>query len=281
LSGPLAVYCVLVVVASLFGGALPSRLHLTHTRLQMMVSLVAGLMLGVALLHMIPHATHYMSVDGTAQWSVVGLLAMFFLIRAFHFHEHEVGMGPGEGEGHGHAHEHAPLSRGHPHPHSLGWVGIAVGLSIHSLVDGVALASSALAEAQAHEGHGHDGPLLPGVGTFLAVLLHKPLDALAITSVMAAAGWPSRTRRIVNVAFALVCPLGAALFVAGAGAGTEVLLGGALAFAAGAFLCISLGDLLPEVQFHRHDRLKLSLSLLLGVALAYAVTFLEQGMHGE
>lgn len=276
MSGPLAVYCVLVVLASLLGGALPSRLHLTHTRLQMMVSLVAGLMLGVALLHMIPHALHYTAIDATAQWSVVGLLVMFFLIRAFHFHEHEVGMGPGEGEEHGHAHD--PLSRGHPHPHALGWVGIAIGLSIHSLVDGVALASSTIAES--HQGHAHDAPPLPGIGAFLAVLLHKPLDALAITSVMAAAGWPARTRRIVNVLFALVCPLGAVLFVAGAQAGSDAILGGALAFAAGAFLCISLGDLLPEVQFHRHDRLNLSLALLVGVALAYAVTFLEHGMHG-
>lgn len=259
----LAVYCVLVVLASLLGGALPSRLHLTHTRLQVTVSFVAGLMLGVALLHMIPHAAHYTSIDGTARWAVVGLLVMFFLIRLFHFHEHEVAMGHGEGE-------EAPLSPAPPHPHSLGWVGVAVGLSIHSAVDGVALASSTLAE---------EGPFA-GVGTFLAVFLHKPLDALAITSLMAASGWPSRTRRLVNVGFALICPLGAALFVIGAGTGSAALLGAALAFAAGAFLCISLGDLLPELQFHRHDRLKLSLALIAGVALAYGVTFLEHGMHG-
>jgi len=265
LSAPLVLYCVLVVVASLLGGALPSRLNLTHTRLQMTVSFVAGLMLGVALLHMIPHAAHYTSLDLTARWAVGGLLVMFFLIRAFHFHEHEMGMGHGEGEG-----TAPPLSRGHPHLHSLGWVGVAVGLSIHSAVDGVALASSTLAEKGS----------LPGVGTFLAVFLHKPLDALAITSLMAVTGWPARSRRIVNVGFALVCPLGAALFVAGARTGSTALLGGALAFAAGAFLCISLGDLLPEVQFHRHDRLKLSLALLFGVALAYGVTFLEHDMHG-
>jgi zinc and cadmium transporter len=265
----LAVYCVLVVLASLLGGALPSRLHLTHTRLQMMVSFVAGLMLGVALLHLIPHATHHTTIDATARWAVVGLLVMFFLIRAFHFHEHEIGMGPGEGE---HEHEHPPLPHGHPRLPSLGWVGIAVGLSIHSAVDGVALASSAIAE--------HHQGMFAGVGTFLAVLLHKPLDALAITSVMAASGWPVRSRRIVNTLFALVCPLGAALFVLGANTGSGPFLGGALAFAAGAFLCISLGDLLPELQFHRHDRLKLSLALLVGVALAYAVTFLEVGMHG-
>jgi zinc and cadmium transporter len=258
----LTLYCALVVLASLLGGALPSRLKLTHTRLQTAVSFVAGLMLGVALLHMIPHAEHFThDLDVTVRWAVLGLLLMFFLIRAFHFHEHE-------------PHEHAPLSRAHPHP----WIGVAVGLSIHSAVDGVAMASSTLAEVHAHEGHGHAGPLLPGLGTFLAVLLHKPLDALAITSLMAASGWPQRTRRIVNVAFALVCPLGAALFVVGAR--SDPVVGAALALSAGAFLCISLGDLLPELQFHRHDRLKLSAALLLGVGLAYGVTFLEHGMHG-
>jgi len=251
----LGVYCILVVLASLLGGALPSRLRLTHTRLQVTVSFVAGLMLGVALLHMIPHAAEHLSLDATVRWAVGGLLLMFFLIRAFHFHEHEAGMGHGEGE-------EAPLSRGHPHP----WIGVAVGLSIHSAVDGVALASSTLAE---------HGPL-PGLGTFLAVLLHKPLDALAIAALMV--GRPAPTRRLVNLAFAFVCPLGAALFVMGAG--SDAVSSAALAFAAGAFLCISLGDLLPELQFHRHDRLKLSAALLLGVAIAYAVTFLEHGRHG-
>jgi zinc and cadmium transporter len=91
-------------------------------------------------------------------------------------------------------------------------------------------------------------------------------------------GWPARTRWIVNVLFALVCPLGAALFVMGAG--SHEVLGPALALSAGAFLCISLGDLLPELQFHRHDRLKLSAALLLGVAIAYGITFLEHDMHG-
>jgi zinc and cadmium transporter len=94
---------------------------------------------------------------------------------------------------------------------------------------------------------------------------------------MAAGGWPARARGFVNAAFALTCPFGAALFYAGAMAGSGAVLGPALAFAAGAFLCIALADLLPEVQFHRHDRLKLSAALLLGVALAYGVTFLEAG----
>ena len=49
----------------------------------------------------------------------------------------------------------------------------------------------------------------------------------------------------------------------------------ALAFSAGTFLCISLSDVLPELQFHRHDRFKLSLALLLGIALSWGISIFE------
>ena len=52
----LVVYCALVLLASLAGGWLLLAIHLTHTRLQMAVSFVAGLMLGIALLHFLPDA---------------------------------------------------------------------------------------------------------------------------------------------------------------------------------------------------------------------------------
>ncbi len=61
----LAIYCALVFLASLSGGGLPSLIHLTHTRLQTAINFITGLRLGMALLHLIPHAigeTH--SVDG-------------------------------------------------------------------------------------------------------------------------------------------------------------------------------------------------------------------------
>jgi zinc and cadmium transporter len=53
------------------------------------------------------------------------------------------------------------------------------------------------------------------------------------------------------------------------------IVGCALAFSAGVFVCIALSDLLPEIEFHSHDRVKLSLALLLGVGAAYAIGFLE------
>jgi zinc and cadmium transporter len=54
--GYVAVYCLLIVFASLSGGWLPLAMRLSHTRMQLMMSFVAGLMLGVAILHLLPHA---------------------------------------------------------------------------------------------------------------------------------------------------------------------------------------------------------------------------------
>jgi zinc and cadmium transporter len=60
---------------------------------------------------------------------------------------------------------------------------------------------------------------------------------------------------------------------------TSPLLAYALAFSAGTFLCISLSDLLPELQFHDHDRVKLSIALIAGLALAMGVGKLEGLVH--
>ena len=56
----IAVYCALIVVASLAGGWLPSVMRLTHLRMQIMMSLVSGMMIGVAVLHLLPHAAVYL-----------------------------------------------------------------------------------------------------------------------------------------------------------------------------------------------------------------------------
>ncbi len=59
----------------------------------------------------------------------------------------------------------------------------------------------------------------------------------------------------------------------------SLLISRALAFSAGTFLCIALSDLLPELQFHQHDRIKLSAALLLGLALAWGAGKLEAQSH--
>jgi len=252
--GTLLLYCALIAGASLLGGWLPTRVKLTHTRMELAMSFVSGLMLGVALFHMLPQGAEQLrSVHAAGYWLAAGILVMFLLIRLFHVHAHgEAGTDCGD----------AP----HAHKHRVSWTGVVTGLTIHSLLDGVALAAAVAAGASYA-----DPTIFFGFATFLAVALHKPLDSLSITSVMAAGGWPVRTQRTVNLFYAVTVPAGALLFVAG----LQDFGGAALAFSAGIFLCIALADLLPEIQFHQHDRLKLTMALLLGVALAYAIGLLH------
>jgi len=289
----LVVYSLAMVASSLLGGCLPGLFRLTHVRMQVMLSFVGGTMLGVGLLHMLAHSIVELgSMDAALLWTLVGLLGMFLLIRTFHFHEHGVAtvdeQQAGQGgdfeaacQGHSH-HDHAHHGHSHEgHSHgagsSLSWVGIAFGLSLHALLDGVALGAGVMSDA-AHRGTVQ----WAGLGVFLAILLHKPLDALSITSLMAAKGWPVSRQFLVNLVFATMCPLGALVFAFSIDqwlAWREIALGLALAVSAGVFLCISLGDLLPELHFHSHDRIRLSLMLLLGVGVAIAIELLPGHRH--
>jgi zinc and cadmium transporter len=272
-------YCICVAAASLAGGALPGLVTLTHRRMQFVMSFVGGLMLGVALLHLLPHSlAEHGSIDRVAGWTLGGLLTMFLLIRVFHVHAHEHGDTSDLVDPHDHPHE-GPCEHHHEHhehapgQHPFSWLGLALGLSLHTLIDGLALGAAVVAEA--HDQHGF---ALFGLGTFLAVALHKPLDALSITSLMAAGGWSPRAIWTANGAFALMCPLGAVGSVWGLTklfGDQHLALGCALAFAAGVFLCIALADLLPEVAFHAHDRLWLTLALFLGIGLAWGIGFFE------
>lgn len=307
----LVVYCVLIVVVSLGGGWLPKLMRLTHTRMQFMMSLVGGLMLGVGLLHLIPHAAAMLgSFDQAMMAALVGLLFMFALIRIFHVHQH----GTLEDDGHvacNHDHDvepqligapgleviqpaaHVHHHHGHHHHHhdhgapasGCSWIGLAIGLALHTLIDGMALGATVASEALLHEGGDPHFHLL-GLGTFLAVALHKPLDAMSITTVMHAGKWSDKTIGWINFAFSLMCPLGAALFYFGVdamGSYQSLVIGTALAFSGGVFLCISLADILPEVSFHSHDRFALTSALLIGVLLAYGIGFLEpeHAHHGH
>jgi zinc and cadmium transporter len=275
-------YCILIVAASLAGGKLSSLLRMTHLRTQLLMSGVGGLMLGIALMHLLPHAGEVLKSHSQAGiGTLIGLTVMFLLIRLFHTHDHSVPVTESESAG---AHEHAHCEHDHSHHHGhadakgISWAGLFFGLLLHTLVDGVALASSVMADAS------HGAWLsLAGLGTFLAVLLHKPLDAFAITSVMQKQNWPKSAQNAANFAFSLACPVGALAFYFGAttfAPGSSVL-GWGLAISAGFFIGIALADLLPEVAFHDHDRGILTTVFLLGIAIAVGIENLPGHSHNH
>ena len=266
----LAGYLIFIALAAFAGGASISFLSLSHRRLQVLLSFNGGVLLGVGMLHMIPHAFLELNnrIDKTMSWVLLGFFMMFLLERAFHGHSH-------------HAAESCDHTTARLHPQRLsrwGWCGAFIGLGLHSLADGAALA------AAVHSDVGHGVDWLAGLATFLAVLLHKPFDAGIISTLMLGSGISRRTRIILNLLYALAVPAGTFIFIFGinlVGDSQQSLTGVALALAAGAFLCIAAADLLPEVQFHSHDRILLTVALAAGIALAWAVTALERTTHSH
>lgn len=263
-------YVVAIAAASFAGGWLPSVLGASHVPTQVTMSFVAGLILGVALYHLLPHGVARLeglglarAVGAAAWWAVLGVALMALMLRFAHFHEHDF-----SAEGH----------RGSAR--SSSWVGIALGLGVHTVIEGVALGTSVLALEKAA-----GGLTFASSGAFLAIFLHKPLDALSITSVMRSADSSERARLTANLLFALLCPVSAFVTIWGAGlltdARQDAVVGRALALSAGAFLCISLSDLLPETHFHSHDRGKLAACFLAGIGLAYALHLVEAEAHGH
>ncbi|QEG39555.1 ZIP family metal transporter [Roseimaritima ulvae] len=295
----LVVYCIAVVVASLAGGGITQRLQITHNGMQHIISLVGGVMLGTAVFHLLPHALHdigrTVQLDNVMLAVMAGIVVMFAMLRLFHHHHHgeeQVFQQPAEdGSKHEHGHDHAHShvhEHGHAHEHDhthgrehgrragrYSWLGVLAGLTIHTLIDGVTLAAAVRMDA----GHPGRTSLLFGFGAFLAVFLHKPLDAISVTSMMAAGGKSVRARRVANLVFALACPLGAGLCYAGLSVGGGATVAYLLAFSAGVFLCIALSDLLPEMEFHSHDRFSLSAMLMLGLLAAWMLRFLEGDLH--
>ena len=322
---------------ALLGGWIPQVVKLTHNWMQILISFVGGLILGISIFHLLPHALAEVGPEGAdwvALFMMAGLLVMFLLLRAFHFHQHEppglIGensqpLPPSTSHSHSHAHsdhattpatpgssvsaslpvlgistsatststsscdhghEHTHLHHshshhdhhhGHDHQHGtrqLSWFGVMFGLSLHALLDGLAVAASV--EADAH--HGSVGWGLYGLGTFLAVALHTPLDAISITALIGNSNWSARRRLLLVLAFSAMCPIGAFLFWLGyraTGGNTSWLVGCSLAFSSGLFLCIALSDLLPEMEFHSHNRIQLSAALIAGIGLAYLIGLIE------
>ena len=204
----ITIYAVLVVLSSLLGGFLPALIRLNHTRLRLLLSGIGGLMLGIGLFHLLPHSLNAeVSIDRAVWWLMLGLLTTFLLIRVFSSHDH------------GHSHDAHAEAGGHgcshEDPHRLSgskyrWVGIALGLSLHTLLDGVALSAAVLSDSQHMS-----GAIFLGFAVFLGVLLHKPLDSLSITTLMAGSGWSMRSQTVVNCGYAMMCPLGALAFYLG------------------------------------------------------------------
>lgn len=282
-AGTLAVYTLAILAGAVAGGALPlvGRVR----RSDVFLSFSAGVMLGAAFFHMLPEA-----VDDAGRralpFVLVGFLLLYLLERLVLVHVcAEPGPSRAAAEGASHAHAaggnvHAPAGAGAggPRPlpagdahladftgcevHTMG-IAAFVGMSTHTLVDGFALGAAST--------HSELGALV-----FLAILAHKVPNAFSLSAILVAEG-SSRTRALaMNAAFALMVPVGVALYVAAertlqADAFTPL----ALAASAGTFLHLSLSDILPDLHRRGAPKWRMTAAMMGGLAVMGALTLVR------
>ena len=223
-------YTLLAAVANVAGAAaVASRSRWSVPALEKLIALSAGFMVSVAILDLAPEAIEQHGAKA-APLILIGFLLVHLtqhtLVPHFHFGEevHEV-------------------------TKAVSMSALA-GLLLHTFVDGVAITSGFAVRA--------------GLGflVFVAILLHKLPEGLAISSLFLASG-ASRKRAML----------------AGASLGVATIVGGlmteliaplkyyGLAFAAGVSLYVGASNLVPEFQAKRD--IGLQLSFFAGCALYF------------
>jgi zinc and cadmium transporter len=272
--GALSFYTGAILVGALAGGALP--LVASFRRSDLLLSFSAGIMLGAAFFHMLPEA-----VEGGGAASVpfvlVGFLVLYLLERFVLVH---VCAEPGPGARLSpagpplpadalHAHRDAA---GHVHPHDgtgcdVHTLGLAawIGLSAHTLVDGFALGAASVK------------PEL-GALVFVAILAHKVPNSFSLSAILLSEGYSRAKAVLMNAAFALMVPVGAAVYLLLRDlVHVERFTSLALAASAGTFLHLALSDILPDLHRRGGSKFRLSAAMVLGVAIMGALTLVRHG----
>jgi len=187
-----------------------------------------------------PHAGHAHGPIHLWLWVLVGVLGVF-LVEAL--------LLPGSTHGHGHSHDDEGRHR------AVGYAAL-VGLTIHALTAGVALAAVQSQEA------------LAGV-MLVAILAHKGFESFSLASVFGLSGTSRAKIVALVVGFSLVTPIGLLL----GSRLTDVLgpdgVGIMTALATGTFLYVCLCELLPEVFHRREDGPWKIVLLVLGVGVMW------------
>lgn len=256
----LALLSVLAVsLVSLIGiVALSLNQSLLKRALSILVGLAAGALVGDAIIHLIPEALEEIG-DGN-RFSVAVLLGilMFFALEGYLRWHHAHHGAEDEHLGH----EEYEAGTHDPNAHIAPLVIVADGL--HNLIDGAVIAASFLVSVEI------------GIATTIAVFLHEIPQEIADFGLLVHAGLSRGKALLFNFASGLTALIGAGivLFVS---ASIEALVPFLVAFTAGSFIYIAIGDIVPELHKTREGSRKLMhvVGIVLGVGVMYALTLFE------
>ena len=244
-------------IASVAAAAWLSFGMLTHW-LPRMISLSAGVMLGAAVLNLLPEAFESGADLHQLSWTMLAGFVGFFLLEKLalirHSHHHEA-----DGHGHHHGHDHTEAGPG-------GML-ILVGDSFHNFADGVLIAAAFMAD-----------PLV-GWMTAGAIAAHEIPQEVGDFIVLRNAGFTRKRALLFNVLAGLSAVLGGVLGYFWLGS-FENALPFVLVLAASSFIYIALADLVPDMQRRRmmgESALQVAL-LFAGIAM---VAFIGAQLHSH
>jgi zinc transporter ZupT len=235
----------LAALATLFGGWLVvSFLRSGQAHVMRLLSgVAAGYLISVTLVRVLPEAIEQ-GGPGMMFWALGG----FILVHAI-----EHGISP-----HFHYGEETHVHVGT----SMTGILALVGLSLHSMMDGMAITA-------AIRSHSNLGMLV-----FVGILLHRIPEGGTISSIFLARGFGARGAMMAAATLAFAALLGSL--------GQDWLhipLGPVLGVTAGLGIYVASSDLLPEAQ--KEKGWKSTLSLLAGVAILLVSSALAPHEHGH
>lgn len=238
------VYGSLIFLTALSGGLMPLMIpRANENHLKLFVSAGAGLLLGMAFMHMMPEASHLLP-DAFGFWLFCGFALLMVLERFIMVHACE---------------EHGCDY------HTIGVAAFA-GLTVHGLIEGFALASTFYISNLA--------PLI-----LIAILAHKIPAGFALTSILKLAQRGTKQIVLFVTGVALSAPLGIWLAAMLLRQHSFPAAGILLSISAGTFLYIGACDLLPELHRGGVDKLPRLACFFAGVAISYASDYML-GPHG-
>ncbi|WP_397534415.1 ZIP family metal transporter [Roseateles sp.] len=254
---------LLYIVLTTFAGGLLSVLiaasltvGLLGRLVKNLVSLSTGVLLGTALLHVLPEAFEGQASSHELFLTLLGGLLFFFLLEKAelyrHTHHHE-------GDGHHHHHHFDTQQAGR------GGMSVLVGDSIHNFCDGVIIAAAFLADTHL------------GFVTAMAIVAHEIPQEVGDYIVLLNAGFSRARALLYNAISGLAAVLGGVLgyFVVGP---WESLFPYLLVVASSSFVYVAVADLIPQLQRRLPWRDTIAQLAWLGAGLAL-VSLLVNSSH--
>jgi zinc and cadmium transporter len=209
-----------VLIASLLTQAVLGRI------VKRMVSLSAGVLLGTALLNVLPEAFDGQTEPHRLFATLLGGLLFFWLLEKAELYRHDHHH---EGDGHGHDHQFDA------HQAGRGGYSVLVGDTVHNFCDGVIIAAAFLAD--------------PGLGlvTALAIMAHEIPQEAGDYIVLLNAGFTRRKALLFNGISGLAAVVGGVVgyFVVDP---WHALMPYLLVVASSSFVYVAVADLLPQLQ---------------------------------